>query len=75
MQTVRDAASESVAALRPDSSGYSDPAEMSGDPWIQRAGVEARGNRPRERSYDPLGLRNLFMSEKALDIERNMGIE
>ncbi len=66
---------QSVHALRPTTGNYSDPTAQSGDPWVQSAGVEARGDRPKEIVNDPLHLRNIFMSEKARDIERNMGIE
>ena len=75
MHTARMAATEAVAALRPTSSDYTDPADDIGDPWIQAAGDEARGHRPKEQSDDPDWLRNLMMSPKARDIERNLGFE
>lgn len=43
--------------------------------WVEEAGSEARGNREMEKQVDPLGLRDVFMSEKARSIERNLGIE
>jgi hypothetical protein len=36
--------------------------------------MEARGDRARESSGDPDWYRKYIMSEKARDIERNMGI-
>lgn len=45
------------------------------DPWIQRAGVEARGNRPRESVGEPAAMHNFLTSEKARDIERHMGYD
>lgn len=75
MQTMRGMAQQTFQAFRPTSAHYDDPTASSGDPWVQQAGVEARGDRPKETANDPLGLRNIFMSEKARSIERNMGIE
>jgi hypothetical protein len=69
-------ASRTVEALRPTSFDAWDPgSEESSDPWVQQAGAEARGHRPVEKEFDPLGLKKVFMSDKARDIERNMGIE
>jgi hypothetical protein len=68
-------ATRTVQALRPVSDDGWDPASETGDPWVQQAAAEGRGNRPVEKTVDPLGLRKVFMSEKARDIERNMGIE
>lgn len=75
MQAARSAASETLSAFRPTNSDYSHPADDIGDPWIQAAGNEARGHRPREKENDPLGLRNFIMSPKARDIEHNLGFE
>lgn len=50
------------------------PAQQTSDPWIQDVGTYARSEHQREPVYDPLKLRNIFMSEKARDIERNLGI-
>ena len=47
----------------------------SEDPWTTQAGAEGRAGRPVEKEADPLGLRNLLMSEKAREIERNCGFE
>lgn len=45
------------------------------DPWTTQAGSEGRAGRPVEREADPLNLKQIFMSEKAREIERNCGIE
>ncbi len=47
----------------------------SEDPWTQQAGSEGRAGRTVEKEADPLNLRKVFMSEKALEIERNCGVE
>ena len=75
MSSMQNMASRTVEALRPESFDGWDPGSETGDPWVQQAGAEARGNRPVEKEFDPLGLKKIFMSEKARDIERNMGIE
>ena len=75
MESVQMAASETVEALRPSSSNYVDPADETSDPWVKKAGSEARGNRPVEKSEEPAWFRNLLMSPKARDIENNLGIE
>lgn len=54
--------------------GYSDgTAEV--EEWVEDAGAEGRAGRPVETELDPLGLKQIFRSEKALSIERNLGIE
>ena len=45
------------------------------DPWTTQAGSEGRAGRPVEKQNDPLNLRKYMMSEKALEIERNVGIQ
>lgn len=75
MSSVQGMASQTVEALRPTSFDGWDPGSETGDPWVQQAGAEARGHRPVEKELDPLGLKKVFMSQKARDIERNMGIE
>lgn len=47
---------------------------VSDDPWIREAGTIARTEHPAEEVNDPLGLRNFFTSEKAREIERNVGV-
>jgi len=44
------------------------------DPWVDEAGEIARTEHPAEEIHDPLGLRNFFTSEKAREIERNVGV-
>lgn len=44
------------------------------DPWVHEAGTVARNERPVEKVNDPLGLREIFTSSKARDIERNLGV-
>lgn len=73
--TVQGMAAATVEAFRPTSFDGFDPGSESSDPWVQQVGATARGHRPVEREPDPLGLKKYFMSEKARDIERNMGIE
>ena len=46
----------------------------SDDPWVREAGSFARATHPSERVDDPLGLRKYFTSEKAREIERNVGV-
>ena len=45
------------------------------DPWTTQAGSEGRAGRPLEKEADPLNLRRFFLSEKAMEIERNCGYE
>lgn len=52
--------------------GRDDPA--IDDPWVADAGNIARTEHPPEEVRDPLGLRNIFTSEKAREIERNVGV-
>jgi hypothetical protein len=59
-------------ALKPGD--YADPTANAGDPWIEQAAVEARGDRPREYHEEPAFFHNLVTSEKARSIEENMGI-
>lgn len=55
---------------------YEDWTENStADPWIRQAGVEARGHRERESVGEPDWFHNRLTSEKARDIERNMGYD
>jgi|GEM_PF-1756092 len=44
------------------------------DAWVHSAGDVARTEHTLEEIHDPLGLRKYFMSEKAREIERNVGI-
>lgn len=53
---------------------YADPTEGSDDPWVARTGVEARGDRPKESADEPRWFREWTMSDRAREIERNLGI-
>ena len=75
LNSMQGMVSRTAAYLKPTSADDWDPGSETSDPWIQKAGAEARGNRPVEHEPDPLGLKQIFMSNKARDIERNMGIE
>jgi hypothetical protein len=75
MSSIQGFASQSVAAMRPSSFDGWDPGSETGDPWVQQAGAEARGHRPVEKEFDPFGLKQIFMSDRARDIERNLGVE
>jgi hypothetical protein len=75
VSTVREMTASTVQALRPESGNGWDPGSESTDPWVQEAGAQARGNREMEKEADPLNLKRFFMSDKARDIERNLGVE
>lgn len=53
---------------------YADPTEGPDDPWVSQVGVEARGDRPREMSEEPRWFREMIMSDRARNIERNLGV-
>ena len=55
--------------------GYDDTTEMPDEDWVKDVGATGRAGRSVEQSNDPLNLRELFMSEKARSIERNVGIQ
>lgn len=55
--------------------GYDDGDERKTADWVENAGSEARQGRMVEKQLDPLGLREIFMSDKARSIEKNLGIE
>ncbi|MFH5805072.1 hypothetical protein [Alienimonas sp. DA493] len=59
--------------LRPTSKGYEDPAENPADDWSE----VRRFGRPNQESVedDPDWYRKHFMSEKARDIEHNLGYD
>ena len=54
---------------------YVDTTEMEDETWITEAAETGRKGRTVEESIDPLNLREIFMSEKARSIERNVGIQ
>ena len=64
-----------LARMLPNTGGYDDGADDSSDPWIADAANEGRAEFKVEKDADPLGLKPYFMSQKARDIERNLGYE
>ncbi|MBL8852186.1 MAG: hypothetical protein JNG89_21115 [Planctomycetaceae bacterium] len=55
---------------------YSDPTKGSDDPWVSNVGDEVsnRGARRSEKSGEPQWFRELTMSDRAREIESNLGI-
>ena len=43
--------------------------------WTQKAGTEGRADKTMQKSSEPDWFRNLLTSQKARDIERNLGFE
>ena len=70
---MRENSRQLVDVFKP--SDYADWTDDVSDPWIQRAGVEARGNRPLDSIDEPHWFHNMLTTPKARDIERNMGID
>jgi hypothetical protein len=64
-----------LARALPTTGHYDDGTDDSSDPWIAAAADEGRVEFRKEKESDPLGLKKYWMSQKARDIERNMGIE
>ena len=60
--------------FRESTSARENPAGQMSDPWIQDVGKYTKGEHTQQEINDPLKLRNFFMSDKAQDIERNLGI-
>lgn len=58
----------------PSTANYDDSTDDSSDPWISAAAREGRREHTEEKVNDPLGLRKYTMSQKARDIEGNLGI-
>jgi hypothetical protein len=55
---------------------YQDPTEGPDDPWISGVGSEtkSRGVRRGEKSEEPRWFREMVMSDRAREIESNLGI-
>ena len=55
---------------------YADPTEGADDPWISNVGKENenRGIRKSQLSEEPRWFRELTMSDRAREIEANVGI-
>jgi hypothetical protein len=64
-----------VARMMPDSEGYADGTDATSDPWIAEASGEGRADYRTDTEADPFGWKPLFMSQKARDIEKNLGVE
>lgn len=75
MTVMKSTASDAMSSFRPGNRDYDDPTTDSSDPWVQEVGVEARGHQKKDKDGDPAWLRNLLTSQKARDIESNLGIE
>ena len=73
MEGIREANRQTMRALKPRPTDYTDNAGEASPEWVQAAGREARGDRPMEKDPDPW-FQKYFMSAKARDIERSMGI-
>lgn len=71
--SMRESSRQMVSALKPGD--YDDGTDDVSDPWIHQAGVEARGNRPRDSVDEPRWFHNMLTTPKARDIERNMGYD
>jgi hypothetical protein len=75
MNSMKTAAAETVETFRPGTHGYHDATAESSDPWVQEVGDQARGHQTKEKDADPEWMRNFLMSQKARDIESNLGIQ
>lgn len=71
--SMRESSRQMIDVFKPGD--YADGTDHFSDPWVQQAGVEARGNRPRESVGEPAMIHNLLTSPKARDIERNVGLD
>lgn len=54
--------------------GKDDPFVRQEEKWVEQAGLEARGDRPREMATEPRWFREFTMSEEARGIERNLNV-
>ncbi|MEW4487126.1 hypothetical protein AB1L42_03545 [Thalassoglobus sp. JC818] len=63
-----------MVGFRGEDGGRENPAEQTVDPWVQDAGTIARAEHQPEPIHDPLKIRDFFVSSKARDIERNLGV-
>lgn len=55
------------------SGNYADSTAGKDDPWTTQAGAEGRGGRS-EKSEEPLWFRKVMMSDRAREIEANLGV-
>ena len=65
---------QQTVGYREGDSARENPANQTSDPWIRDAGTIARQEHQTEPVNDPLNLRRVFVSQKAQDIERNLGV-
>ena len=74
MDSARNMGHQTKQFLSIKPGGYRDATEEEVDDWTEDVGREGRGNQPMEKDPDTW-WRDLFMSEKARSIERNVGID
>lgn len=53
---------------------YADPTSGKDDPWTSQAGSVGRADRPLEKSEEPRWFRKAIMSDRAREIEANLGV-
>jgi hypothetical protein len=70
---VRETARQTKTLYTPRPTDYRDTTEEPSDEWAF-VGEDARGNQPREVDPDPWWKQKV-MSQKARDIERNLGFD
>ncbi|WP_417851172.1 hypothetical protein [Thalassoglobus sp.] len=64
-----------IVGYRNTGSARENPADQTSDPWIQEAGDITSAEHDEILVNDPLKLRKIFVSPKARDIERNLGVK
>ena len=72
-ESSREFTRQSLRAFKPRPTDYRDFTEEEDDEW-GFVGKEARGHRELEKDPDPW-FKKYFMSEKARNIDRNLGFE
>jgi hypothetical protein len=70
--SMSDAFHQTVRAVTPHSSDGDNAGKATDDDWNE-VGRQARADRPVEQENDP--LRNLFVSPRAQEIERSLGVQ
>ncbi len=73
MPAGKDAFRKTTRMFTPRTSDYDDGSDDSGKEW-DFVGNEGRAEQVREQDPDPW-FKDIFMSEKANSIERNLGID
>lgn len=69
----QNAFAKSSRMFKPDTRDYDDGSDEDGHEW-DFVGKEGRAGQEREQDPDPW-FKQMFMSEKARSIERNLGID